>query len=117
MIETFVIYTITVSIVVFLLYLLGVSLAPYMPNKIKNENFECGLPASSTTPKKANFGFFIYAIMFIVADMTGLFFTLFVYGTNKHTSIMAALFATIIALALTLAMQEHKRIEIDVKNT
>jgi len=113
MIETFVIYAITISIAVFLLYLLGISLAPYAPNKIKNEHFECGLPASAKTPKKANFGFFIYAVMFIVADMTGLFFTLFVYGTDKYTSLMAALFAFIIALAITLAMREHQKIQKD----
>jgi len=115
--EIFIVYAISVSISVFLLYLLGISLAPYKPNAIKNEHFECGLPASSSTPKKANFGFFVYAIMFIVADMTGLFFTLFVYGTDKHSSIMAALFAIIIALAITLAMREHQRIQIDAKNS
>jgi NADH-quinone oxidoreductase subunit A len=115
--ETFIVYTIAVSISVFLLYLLGISLAPYKPSDIKNEHFECGLPASSTTPKKANFGFFVYAIMFIVADMTGLFFTLFVYGTDKHSSIVASLFAIIIALAITLAMREHQRIELDAKNS
>ena len=117
MIDTFIIYTVAVSISVFLLYLLGISLAPYKPGGIKNEHFECGLPASSSTPKKANFGFFIYAIMFIVADMTGLFFVLFVYATDKHSLIMASLFAIIIALAITLAMREHQRIELDVKNS
>jgi len=107
MMESFIIYAISVSIAIFLLYLLGVSIAPYSPNKIKNEHFECGLPASAATPKKANFGFFVYAIMFIVADMTGLFFTLFVYSSQRHTSIIAAIFAIIIALAITLSMKEY----------
>jgi NADH-quinone oxidoreductase subunit A len=111
--ETFVVYVVSVLAVVFLLYFLGISVAPYKPNQIKNEHFECGLPASSSTPKKANFGFFVYAIMFIVADMTGLFFTLFVYSTDRHSSIMAALFAIIIAFAITIAMQEHQRIQTD----
>jgi NADH-quinone oxidoreductase subunit A len=110
-IETFLVYAVAVSASVFLLYLLGVSLAPYAPNSVKNEHFECGLPASSSTPKKANFGFFVYAIMFIVADMTALFFSLFVYSNDKHSSIMAALFAAIVALAITLAMREHQRID------
>ena len=106
MIETFLMYALAVSTAVFLLYLLGVSLAPYAPSDIKNEHFECGLPASSSTPKKANFGFFIYAIMFIVADMTGLFFTLFVYGTDKHTYMIASVFALIVAFAISIAMRE-----------
>ena len=106
MIETFFIYAIGISIAVFLLYFLGIALAPYAPSKIKNEHFECGLPASASTPKKANFGFFIYAIMFIVADMTALFMALFVFGLNKQSSMMASAFALIMALAISLAMRE-----------
>jgi len=105
------VYALGVTVFVFLLYFLGIALAPYAPSSIKNEHFECGLPASSSTPKKANFGFFVYAIMFIVADMTGLFFSLFVFGLDKHSSIMASLFALIIALALTLAMRELQKEE------
>ena len=111
MIETFLLYGLGVSASVFLLYFLGVALAPYAPSAIKNEHFECGLPASASTPKKANFGFFIYAIMFIVADMTGLFVALFVYSTDKHSSIMASVFVLIMAIAITLSMRELERQE------
>ena len=111
MVEIFFVYALGVTVFVFLLYFLGIALAPYAPSSIKNEHFECGLPASSSTPKKANFGFFVYAIMFIVADMTGLFFSLFVFGLDKHSSIMASLFALIIALALTLAKRELQKEE------
>jgi len=107
--EIFFIYAISVVLAVLLLYFLGVALAPYAPSAVKNDHFECGLPASSSVPKKANFGFFIYAIMFIVADMTGLFFTLFVYANDQHASIVAASFALIMALAITLAMREHEK--------
>lgn len=106
MIETFLIYALGVTASVFLIYFLGVALAPYAPSAIKNEHFECGLPASASTPKKANFGFFIYAIMFIVADMTGLFVALFVYGTDKHTTVIASLFVLIMAVVITLSMRE-----------
>ena len=81
-------------------------MAPYAPDKIKNSHFECGLPASSSNPKKANFGFFMFAIMFIVADMTGLFFTLFVFAENIRAQSIAALFALIIAVVITIAMRE-----------
>jgi len=118
LIEIFSIYALGMSVAIFLLYFFGVSVAPYMPNKIKNEHFECGLPASASTPKKANFGFFIYAIMFIVADMTALFFSLFVFGLDKHSSMMASLFALVIALAIFLANEELKKGENEnVKNT
>ena len=106
MLEIFLTYVIGVSAAVFLLYFLGVALAPYAPNTIKNEHFECGLPASASTPKKANFGFFIYAIMFIVADMTALFVALFVFGLDKDSSMIASAFVLIMALAISLAMRE-----------
>jgi len=109
--ETFLIYAASVMAGVFLLYFLGVALAPYAPGSVKDDHFECGLPAASSVPKKANFGFFVYAIMFIVADMTGLFFTLFVYSDDRHASWMASLFALVMALAITLAMKEHKHAE------
>jgi NADH-quinone oxidoreductase subunit A len=109
--ETFLIYAVSVVLAIFLLYFLGVALAPYAPDRTKNDHFECGLPVSSSVPKKANFGFFVYAIMFIVADMTGLFFTLFVYSESKHASLMASFFALIMAVAITIAMKEHKYAE------
>ena len=117
MIESFLIYAISVGIGIFLLYILGVSLAPYAPSKIKNEHFECGLPASASTPKKANFGFFIYAIMFIVADMTALFVTLSVFAKDKHSTLMASIFVLIMALAIFLAMKELEKGALDVKNS
>lgn len=109
--ETFLVYAVGISLAVFLLYFLGVALAPYVPNSIKNDHFECGLPASSAVPKKANFGFFVYAIMFVVADMTGLFFTLFVYAEEKHSTLIASLFAFIMAIAIIIAMKEHQHAE------
>ena len=109
MIEIFLVYAVALIAFVFLLYFLGIALAPYAPNAIKNEHFECGLPASSSTPKKANFGFFVYAIMFVVADMTGLFFALFVYGLDTHSSIMASIFAFIMAIAIALASRELQK--------
>jgi len=106
MIEDFFIYALGVSGAVFLLYFLGIALAPYKPSSVKNEHFECGLPPSAQTPKKANFGFFVYAIVFVVTDMTGLFVSLFVYNTDKHTTLIASVFVLVMALALALSMRE-----------
>jgi len=93
---------------ILILYVVGILIAPYAPDKMKNTHFECGLPASSSNPKKANFGFFMFAIMFVIADMTGLFFSLFVYANDRHAQTIAAVFALIIALAITIGMKEYK---------
>jgi len=111
MLESFFIYAIGISVGVFLLYFLGVALAPYAPSKIKNEHFECGLPASASTPKKANFGFFVYAIMFIVADMSVLFVALFVYTKERDSLVMASVFVLVLAVAISLSMRELQKEE------
>ncbi len=80
-------------------------MAPYTPDAMKNTHFECGLPPSSVNPRKANFGFFMYAIMFIVADMTGLFFSLFVFSEDPHAQKIVALFAVIMAVAIVISMR------------
>jgi len=107
--EQFFIYAIALSMSVFLLYFIGVSIAPFSPDSVKNDHFECGLPVSSRQPKRANYGYFVYAIMFIVADMTGLFFSLFVFDIDKKASLIASLFAIIVAVAVTLSMREIEK--------
>ena len=49
----------------------------------------------------------MFAIMFIIADMTGLFFSLFVYANDTHSQTIAAIFALIIAVALVISMKEY----------
>lgn len=110
-IETFILYALGISGAVFLLYLLGIFVAPYAPDHIKNNHFECGLPVSSSVPKKANFGFFMFAIMFIIADMTGLFFTLFVFTADIYAQKVALVFALIMATAIFIAMREFQYAE------
>lgn len=109
--ETFLLYALGIAAAVFLLYAAGILLAPYAPGGVKDDHFECGLPAGASAPKKANFGFFMFAILFVIADMTGLFFTLFVYADSVKTQMTAALFALIMALAITIAMKEYSRAE------
>lgn len=91
------------------IYLLGVFLSPFRPNAVKNDHFECGLPASSSMAQKANFGYFVFAILFIVIDMAGLFFSLFVFSDNTHALNVAALLAGILAVALMVTMKEYNR--------
>jgi len=53
----------------------------------------------------------MFAIMFVIADMTGLFFTLFVYADRPRVQATAAIFAAIMAVAVTVAMKEYTRAE------
>jgi len=93
---------------VLLLYFLGIIVAPYNPGEIKNDHFECGLPPSSDVPMKANFGYFIFAIAFIVFDMAGLFFSLFVFADNPESLTWGMVFGILLFSAITISMKEYR---------
>jgi len=93
---------------VILLYLIGIAVAPLNPSEIKNDHFECGLPPSSEVPMKANFGYFIFAIAFIVFDMAGLFFSLFVFADTTEALNWAMVFGILLFAAITISMKEYR---------
>ena len=107
--ETVLIFAFGILVTIILTYFLGISIAPYKPNKVKNDHFECGLPPSSEVPQKANFGFFIFAIAFIIVDMGGLFFSIFAYSESAEQLRTASMFGLIIFLALSIAMYQLKQ--------
>ena len=53
----------------------------------------------------------MFAIMFVIADMTGLFFTLFVYAGDLHAQTIAIVFALIMAVTVMIAMKEYHHAE------
>jgi len=109
--ETILIYSSGISAGVLLLYFLGIAVAPYNPGEIKNDHFECGLPPSSEVPMKANFGYFIFAIAFIVFDMAGLFFSLFVFADNTEALTWAIVFGMLLFVAITVSMKEYRNVK------
>jgi NADH-quinone oxidoreductase subunit A len=97
-----------ITLGVILLYLLGISVAPHDPNRIKNDHFECGVPPSSEVPLKANFNYFIFGIAFIVFDMAGLFFSLFVFADSKSALMWAMALGGLLFVAITISMKEYR---------
>jgi NADH-quinone oxidoreductase subunit A len=106
--ETILLYALGIFGGVFVLYLLGIMVAPYAPNDVKNDHFECGLPPSSEVPLKANFGYFIFAIAFIIFDMSGLFFSLFVFDSSEYALKIAMVFGVLLFAAITISMKEYR---------
>ncbi len=106
--ETILIYSTGILAGVLLLYLIGIMVAPFNPGEIKNDHFECGLPPSSEVPMKANFNYFIFAIAFIVFDMAGLFFSLFVFSDSSEALKWAMVFGTLLFAAITISMKEYR---------
>jgi len=109
--ETVLLYALGILGGVFVLYLLGIMVAPYQPNDVKNDHFECGLPPSSEVPLKANFGYFIFAIAFIIFDMSGLFFSLFVFDNTEYSLKIAMVFGILLFAAITISMKEYRHVK------
>jgi len=109
--ETILIYGSGILAGVLLLYFLGIIVAPFNPGEIKNDHFECGLPPSSEVPMNANFGYFIFAIAFIVFDMAGLFFSLFVFADNTEALTWAIVFGMLLFVAITVSMKEYRNVK------
>jgi NADH-quinone oxidoreductase subunit A len=107
--ETLLIFMIFTFIGVVALYFLGVSVAPYRPNRVKTDHFECGLPPSSETPQKINFSYFVFAIFFIAVDTGGLFFSILLFDENEKTLIYLATFSLFVGMAITIAMREYNK--------
>ena len=109
--ETVLLYAIGIFAGVFVLYLIGIMVAPYSPNDVKNDHFECGLPPSSKVPLKANFGYFIFAIAFIIFDMSGLFFSLFAFDNSEYSLKIAMVFGILLFAAVTISMKEYRHVK------
>ena len=109
--ETVLLYALGILGGVFTLYLIGIMVAPYSPNDVKNDHFECGLPPSSEVPLKANFGYFIFAIAFIIFDMSGLFFSLFVFDNTEYSLKIAMVFGILLFAAITISMKEYRHVK------
>jgi len=109
--ETVLLYALGILVGVFVLYLIGIMVAPYKPNDVKNDHFECGLPPSSEVPLKANFGYFIFAIAFIIFDMSGLFFSLFVFDGTEYSLKIAMVFGILLFAAITISMKEYRHVK------
>jgi NADH-quinone oxidoreductase subunit A len=106
--STILIFVVGLLAGVVLLYLLGIGVAPYSPDSVKVDHFECGLPPSSEVPKKANFNYFIFAIAFIVFDMAGLFFSLFAFSESKTAMGWSIVFGLLLFAAITISMKEYR---------
>jgi NADH-quinone oxidoreductase subunit A len=57
---------------------------------------------------KANFNYFIFGIAFIVFDMAGLFFSLFVFADSPKAMTWAMAFGLVLFIAITVSMKEYR---------
>ncbi|WP_456435860.1 NADH-quinone oxidoreductase subunit A [Thermovibrio ammonificans] len=80
MLYNFIVFVVVMFLAGLSLWLLSVAVAPRDPHPVKEDTYECGLPAPEPIIASVNFQYYFYAIIFIAMDIAGVFFVLYSIG-------------------------------------
>ena len=105
MLYNFVVFVVCMAGAVVALLVMSIAVAPRSPHPVKDDTYECGLPAVEPVVSKVNFQYYFYAIIFIALDTAVVFFILFACGGgNPNGAVPLLLFAVLLVLPLTYIM-------------
>ncbi len=105
MLYDFVVFVVVIAIVALLIWLMSVAIAPKNPHPVKEDTYECGLPAPEPIISSVNFQYYFYAIIFIAMDIAGVFFVLYTIGAgNPAYGWVFVLFALLLMVPLSYVM-------------
>jgi NADH-quinone oxidoreductase subunit A len=80
MLYNFIVFVVVMFLAGLALWVLSVAVAPRDPHPVKEDTYECGLPAPEPIIASVNFQYYFYAIIFIAMDIAGVFFVLYSVG-------------------------------------
>jgi NADH-quinone oxidoreductase subunit A len=80
MLYNFIVFVVVMFLAGLTLWILSVAVAPKDPHPVKEDTYECGLPAPEPIIASVNFHYYFYAIIFIAMDIAGVFFVLYSVG-------------------------------------
>jgi NADH-quinone oxidoreductase subunit A len=87
------------------LWLLSVAISPRSPHPVKEDTYECGLPAPEPIISSVNFQYYFYAIIFIAMDIAGVFFGLYAIGKGDPSfGWVFILFSLLLMIPLSYVM-------------
>jgi len=105
MLYSFVVFIVVMGIAGISLWLLSVLVAPKAPHPVKEDTYECGLPAPEPIISSVNFQYYFYAIIFIALDIAGEFFVLYSIGNgDPRFGWIFVLFTFLLMIPLTYIM-------------
>jgi len=105
MLYDFIVFVIVITLAALLLWLMSVAVAPRNPHPVKDDTYECGLPAPEPIISSVNFQYYFYAIIFIAMDIAGVFFVLYTIGdSNPAYGWFFVLFAFLLMIPLSYVM-------------
>ncbi len=76
MLLAFIIFAVGVIATVLLFWLIALLYAPRGESVAKHVPYECALPPEGPLPKKTNFRYYFFGILFLAMDMVGMFVAL-----------------------------------------
>ena len=110
MLYNFIAFIVVMAIAGLSLWLLTVAVAPKNPHPVKEDTYECGLPAPEPIISSVNFQYYFYAIIFIAMDIAGVLFVLYAIGKgNPKFGWIFILFSLLLMIPLSYVMFGGKR--------
>ena len=105
MLYSFITYVVVMATAIITLWVTSVAVAPRKPNTVKDDTYECGLPAPEPIVSSVNFQYYFYAIIFIAMDIAAVFFVLYAVGKgNPEFGWIFILFSLLLMIPLSYVM-------------
>lgn len=76
MLAAFIVFVIALLATAILFWLIALLYAPKGESVAKHVPYECAVPPEGPLPKKSNFRFYFFGILFLTMDMVGMFIAL-----------------------------------------
>jgi NADH-quinone oxidoreductase subunit A len=111
MLYSFLAFLIVMLFAGFSLWFISVMIAPKNSHPVKEDTYECGLPAPEPIISSVNFQYYFYAIIFIAMDIAAVFFVLYAVGRgNPQFGWIFILFSLILMMPLLYVILGGKRL-------
>jgi NADH-quinone oxidoreductase subunit A len=105
MLYSFLVFVTVMAIAGISLWIFSILIAPRTPHPVKEDTYECGLPAPEPIISSVNFQYYFYAIIFIALDIAGVFFVLYSIGNgDPKFGWIFVLFTLLLMIPLTYIM-------------
>ena len=105
MLYSFIVFVFVMIMAAVLLFAMSVAVAPRNPHPVKDDTYECGLPAPEPIVSSINFQYYFFAIVFIAMDIAGMVYVLYSIG-NASASYgwIFLIFTLVLMVPLTYVM-------------
>lgn len=84
MLVAFIVFVIALLLTAVLFWVISLLYAPKGESVAKHIPYECAVPPEGPMPKKSNFRYYFFGILFLIIDMVGMFIALEAITNGKN---------------------------------